>query len=440
MQTQQMQMVASVDERPSHGSADVGERQNGRASARARFGPCHAGSSGLRAVAIGLVALASAGAQAPTVELTLRDGRVVVATELRGDAKAGFAAVVAERSLAIAGADLLLVRGVATAVPALPSVWLQGGDVLRGAVTGGDDGGNRVELQSPAFGTLPVAVDRIEALAAPTVAEPLRLLLPDGVDEALFVRAKIGFDLLAGALHQFGAPGIRFQPDGADAPRWFGLADVAALRLRGAEPRADQPDATVWTRVGDRVGATLLRFGADGAQLALEGGREATLRWVDLGALALRSGCAHLSDLTPVAVREAGFDGDVVHPHRRDHNAVGGPLVVGGRAVGKGLGVHSKSRLAFDAPAGAARFWTRVGFDDGVALLGLSPHVEVRVLVAGKVVFERKDFAYGQPPQDTGLLPVQPGDRVELEVDFGKGRDLGDRVDWIAPMFLLGRP
>lgn len=414
-------------------------RQSGRGRSLPSCDLCHHGMSALRGLGAAAVLLAVAAAQDASVELVLRDGVAVVAERLRGDATAGFTASVGGKAMVVPAGALLLVRGVATAPPALPSAWLQGGDVLRGAITGGDDAGNRVDVQSPVFGTVAVAVDRLDALAAPTVAEPLRLSLPDGVDEALFVRAKVGFDLLAGALHQFGAPGVRFQPDGVDAPRWFAVDEVAALRLRGAEARADAPGATLWTRVGDRVGVTLVRCADDGVQLQLEGGIAATLRWSDLGALALHGGCAHLSDLTPAAVRESGFDGDVVHPFRRDANALGGPLVAGGRAVGKGLGVHSKSRLAYVAPAGAASFWTRVAFDDSVALLGLEPRVDVRVLVGDKLVFERKDFAFGQSAQDTGLLPVRAGDTVTLEVDHGKGRDLGDRVDWIAPMFLLGR-
>lgn len=439
MQRAMQERLEALQDRGSAAAPLHPARQTGRGRSLPPGELCQHGMSAVRGLAAVAAVLAVAAAQEPAVELVLRSGRAVVAERLRGDPVAGFTATVANKALALAPGDVLLVRGVATTPPPLPSAWLQGGDVLRGAITGGDDGGNRVDVQSPVFGTVAVAVDRLDALAAPAIAEPLRLRLPDGVDEALFVRAKVGFDLLAGALHQFGAPGVRFQPDGADAPRWFAVDEVAALRLRGAEPRADAPAATLWTRVGDRLGVTLARCGDDGVQLQLEGGIAATLRWTDLGALALHGGCAHLSDLAPAAVRESGFDGDVVHPFRRDANALGGPLVAGGRAVGKGLGVHSKSRLAYVAPAGASSFWTRVGFDDSVAMLGLEPRVDVRVLVADKVVFERKDFAFGQPAADTGLLPVRAGDTVTLEVDHGKGRDLGDRIDWIAPLFLLAK-
>jgi hypothetical protein len=35
-----------------------------------------------------------------------------------------------------------------------------------------------------------------------------------------------------------------------------------------------------------------------------------------------------------------------------------------------------------------------------------------------------------------GPIRVQPGQVVSLEVEFGQGRDLGDRVDWLLCAFL----
>ena len=62
---------------------------------------------------------------------------------------------------------------------------------------------------------------------------------------------------------------------------------------------------------------------------------------------------------------------------------------------------------------------------------------EVRVLHNNKVLLEQRQLTSGQQPQDTGLHAVEPGDSITLEVDFGNGRDLGDRIDWLLPMFLL---
>jgi hypothetical protein len=32
---------------------------------------------------------------------------------------------------------------------------------------------------------------------------------------------------------------------------------------------------------------------------------------------------------------------------------------------------------------------------------------------------------------------VSAGDEVVLEAEFGRARDLGDRVDWLMPVFVL---
>ncbi|MBA3937558.1 MAG: NPCBM/NEW2 domain-containing protein, partial [Planctomycetes bacterium] len=47
------------------------------------------------------------------------------------------------------------------------------------------------------------------------------------------------------------------------------------------------------------------------------------------------------------------------------HNAGGGPLLVGDQAIGDGIGVHAKSQLVYDLPAGAKRFTAKGGVDKG---------------------------------------------------------------------------
>jgi hypothetical protein len=388
---------------------------------------------------VGLLLASVAGAQEERVDVVLRDGAVLTARTLRGDDTSGYDAELgngARRRLP--ANDVVAVLGRATSVPALPVVMLAGGDVVRGALAGGDTGGNELELVSPVLGRVVVAVDRVEAFGAPGVASPLRYRLPDEVAEALFVRAGSGtaFDVVAGGLHQFGENGVRFQPAGAPAPRWYPVDELLALRLRGATARESAAGATLLTRVGDRLGVTVRSFGADGVHCELEGGTAVTVRLPDFAGIAFQRDVTFLSDLEPIRVEEAGYDGEVVHPFRRDHNVLGSALVSGGRAYPKGLGVHSRSRLTFRVPAGVAHFWTRVAFDDGVAALGLEPGADVRVRVGDKVVLERKDLRAGQAPVDTGLVPVRVGDTIVLEVEPGRGRDLGDRIGWLLPMLL----
>jgi hypothetical protein len=390
----------------------------------------------LAAVVVCLLGLpVSSIARAQVVEVLLRDGAVV-----RGDrlaVAAGACALTgAGGTRSFAAGDVLGVLGTAVAVPPLPAAFLAGGDVLRGAIAGGDAAGNRLELDSPVLGRLALGTDRLAALAAPGVASPLQFRLPAEVAEGLFVRARIGFDLLAGTLHRFGERGVLFEPAGAGQPRWYRVDDFAVLRLRDAAPPEGGAVASVLTRLGDRLGAVAFRWADDGARCTIDGGTEIVVPLQDMAAVAFLGDAVFLSDLPAAKVEESGHDGEVLHAFQRDSNVLGGALTTAGRTAAKGLGVHARSRLTFAVPAGATRFWTRVGFDDSALRLGIEPRAAVRVLIDGDVAFEQPDLVAGQPPVDVGPLPVRGGGTLTLEVEPGRGRDLGDRINWLLPVFL----
>ncbi|HEX5051246.1 MAG TPA: NPCBM/NEW2 domain-containing protein [Planctomycetota bacterium] len=383
---------------------------------------------------LGIAGLAAA--QATPFEVARRDGRVLAATEVRGDPDHGWLVTVQGKAQPVPASELLLVLAAPVHEAELASVHLAGGDVLRGALVGGDAAGDRLELLSPVLGRVVVRVDRVAALAAPGCVRPLLLRLPDGVQEGLFVRAAIGYDLVAGTLHQFGEQGVRFQPDGAAAPRWYSPRDFVALRIADAARRGAAAPVQLLTRAGDRIGVTVTRIDASTMTCELEGGAVVQLRLADLACASFAGSGTFLSDLEPSEVVESGFGGEAVYAWQRDRAATGGALAVAGRAHGRGLGVHSRSRLSFTAPEGSASFWTRIGIDDTAAALRPQANADVRVLKNGKLVFEENGLEPGRAPRDTGLIPVQAGDTLTLEVDFGRGRELGDRVDWLSPIFL----
>lgn len=436
-----IKILASVDIGLPATSPRVVERQSGsHRRAKLALG-CHSGIAGLARSSGVLAVLTLAGpgaaqAAAAAFEVVLRDGRVLAATSIRGDLDAGLDVNVDQGGpVRIDAGDLLAVLGSAVAGGDLASVWLAGGDVLYGAIVGGDAAGDRLEFLSPVLGRVALPVDRVAAVAAPDCREPLALTLPAGVAEGLFRRAAIGFDLVAGSLHQFGDQGVRFAPEGVE-PRWFGAHDFAALRIADPTPRAVPPRCDLLTRAGDRLGVRVRAFTADGVQCELENGALAVVRLGDLACLAFRGVGTFLSDLAPIEVTEHGYDGEVVLPWAADRSALGGPLQAGGHAYRKGLGVHSQSRLVFRAPADAQSFWTRVAIDDSVGTLNVRPDCDVRVVVDGKVRFEKKGLAPAAGPVAIGPFAVAPGASVALEVDFGRGRDLGDRVDWLLPLFV----
>jgi len=379
-------------------------------------------------------------AQANGCELLLREGAVVRAQSVVGNSDAGFEIRSDTGMRRLAAGEVIAVLGVPAVAPALPAAHLAGGDVVHGALVGGDATGNRLELLSPVLGPVVVTTDRLAALVPSGAMTTAQLPLPTGVDEALFVRARTGFDVVAGTLHQFGEQGVRFQPTGTNAPRWFRLDEFAALRLRDGVARDAGPGTRLLTRTGDRLLVDAMQWTSDGVRCTLEGGVETVLRVSDLAAASFARDVVFLADLPLMKVEESGHDGEVVHPFRRDQNVFGAPLVTAGRTAAKGFGVHARSRLTFVVPDGVTRFWARVGFDDSALRLPLEPHVDLRVVVDDRVVFERRDYVVGSAPIDIGPLPVRSGGTLTLEVDPGRGRDLGDRINWLLPVLLPAGP
>ncbi len=335
--------------------------------------------------------------------------------------------------------DLLGLRGAAAIANELPAARLAGGEVVRGALTDGDPQGDTLILLSPSLGRVQVATDRLQALLLrPALARVEDLRLPKGVAEGLFLRAGIGNDLLAGTLHRFGEEGIQFQPEGERSARWFGGRDVVGLGIGDAREREVAATHELVTRGGDRVGVRVVRFTDDAMQFAWEDGREGSIRTRDVASLCRLEGVSWLSSLAPDAVDERGFDGEVVMPWVRDHAVHGAIMVSGGRAAARGIGMHSRSRIRWLVPPGAVAFTSEVGIDDSALNLRVRAHVHVRVVLDGEEVFAR-DLRAGDPPAAIGVIAVKPGQVLGLEVDFGKGRDLADRVDWLLPVFLKAR-
>ncbi len=376
---------------------------------------------------------------APAFEVLLADGgrKVVAAVVTLEEGLVALSGPAGTQRVALA--DLVGVRGAPVAAHELPSAHLVGGEVVRGALTGGDTQGDALELLSPSLGRVRIATDRLAALLLrPALCRVEDLRLPKGVAEGLFVRAGTGHDLIAGTLHRFGEEGVQFQPDGENSARWFGGRDLLGLRIADAQPRERPAVHELVTRAGDRMGVRVLRFTDEAMQFAWEDGREGSIRTSDVASLCRLEGVTWLSSLTPDAVDERGYDGEVVMPWQRDHAVHGAMLVSGGRTAARGIGMHSRSRIRWLVPAGVASFATEVGIDDSALNLKPRAHVHVRVVLDGEEVFAR-DLRAGDAPVAIGPLAVKPGQVLGLEADFGKGRDLADRVDWLLPVFLQAR-
>lgn len=393
-----------------------------------------------RLVLAGILGPLLAGQQpAQAFELLLADGTRLLASSLVSTADDMLEVRGASGARRVASTDLLGILGAPVAALDLASAHLAGGEVVRGALTGGDVQGDSLELLSPSLGRVRIATDRLAVLLLrPGLARVEDLRLPKGVAEGIFVRARSGTDVVSGTLHRFGEEGVQFQPEGEGSGRWFGGRELLGLRIGDARVRDVPAVHELVTRAGDRVGVRVLRWTSDALQFAWEDGREGSIRTSDVASLCRLDGVTWLSSLVPDAVDERGYEGEVVMPWVRDHAVHGAMLVSGGRTAARGIGMHSRSRIRWLVPAGAGSFAAQAGIDDSALNLRPRAHVQVRVVLDGEEVFAR-DLRAGDPPVAIGPLAVKPGQVLGLEADFGKGRDLADRVDWLLPVFLPTR-
>ena len=125
---------------------------------------------------------------------------------------------------------------------------------------------------------------------------------------------------------------------------------------------------------------------------------------------------------------------DLVWHYRRDRSVDGNPLCLRGRVYRKGLGVHSRCELTYDLGGAYRRFLSDVGIDKeekGKDELREDGNVDVKVLVDGKMLFERKGLTArdGPVPIDIDLTGAK---RLTLLVDFGDKLDICDHADWAA--------
>jgi NPCBM/NEW2 domain len=146
-----------------------------------------------------------------------------------------------------------------------------------------------------------------------------------------------------------------------------------------------------------------------------------------------------LSDLTPSKVEETPYFGDAedfLFPWRRDLSVTGKPLASGGLRFGKGIGLHSRARLKYDLGGAYSAFSARAGVCDEVARLGLTGSTVLRVYVDGALAFESAEMVAGAAPLELPPIALNGKQALEIEVDYGKGGDIGDRVALLDPLLV----
>jgi hypothetical protein len=357
--------------------------------------------------------------------------------------------------LTVPWTEILGLQGPSPRVTAAVAVYLVGGDELKGLITGGDDEGETLALET-AIGRLKIPLDRLRSIVFRTRAktrgvDEFRLSKDDDFDEAVFLEAGRGLDVQGGEIDRLTDRGVYFARAGEDLARMFRFDALVGLTIREGAGAEEPGSWSLITTAGDRLRVELLAAGSKQLRIRTEFG-ENDLPYEQISALTHLGGSRrYLSDMKPVRIAEAGDDGGLdqtpLYSFQRDRTVSGGVLlarrspadgylVVDGWTYGKGLGVHSKCELTYRVPPKMTKFYARVAVDDEVRALGIKGDADVVVRSGDTVLWSTKGLCCGQKPASLGVLAVTPGALLTLEVDFGKGLFPGDRVDWLSAVFL----
>lgn len=253
-----------------------------------------------------------------------------------------------------------------------------------------------------------------------------RLGTPEEQDVALVLGQDQSVTPLSGTVEGLANGRLQFTFEGKR--RSLNVARLVGLVL-AKHPVADAParlEQIFELTSGERIVGQWTGYTADSIELSPSWGGRLTLPASVVERIACRNGrVVFLSDLEPVAVEEAAWFGRVL-PWRKDQGLLGGPLAVRGQTFGKGLAVHGRCVLTYALDGGYESLQAIVGFEESAQGLG---RVACRVLGDGRELFAEPDFRGDADPR-----PVQVDlagvEVLTLEIDFGEGEDVGDRVVW----------
>jgi hypothetical protein len=345
----------------------------------------------------------------------------------------------------VAGADVVALRRQGLPPPHFPHdrphALFANGDRLPGRIVAIADDRVRflADLGTPQELTVPVssltAVWLTDAAAARAATPVGRQLLAEKrrLDVALLSNG----DAARGTIVGWAENGpLRLEGGGkeVEAPR----DRVQALLLNTELSRAAKPRSTYRQLVlmnGARIGVRTAELAGDELRATTLTGAAVRVPVAAVAAVNVYQGRAvYLSDLSPRGYEHTPFLG-VRWPVANDRSVAGQDLRLGGGSYDKGVGLHSQSRVTYGLPAGARRFEAVVGLDEQTGRAG---GVRVRVLVDRIPLVEPIDLSGTDPPRALRLAVPAGGRELTLVVEFGRGGDVHDDVDWADARVITG--
>ncbi len=337
--------------------------------------------------------------------------------------------------------DVHLVRTEQFEKPSDPTPWTigpwrfetRGGDRARGEIESWREGVLRCVFRlgnGAVVGSASISQSEVVALWRGESAweEQARALRRTSLElDAAFVRDGESVKLVEGRLGGLEGQSLLFEFEGE--MRRIALDRLVGVVARQGTPATEPvtaPSAVARMTGGVRYSGRLAGLDSGALLLSVGNGTENPLRlpMTMVTEIRLTGGrLTYLSDMTPVSVEQTPYL-DRARPWRTDRDFTGGVIMVGGQSYEKGLAVRPRTRLSYELSGAAARFGCVVGFEQPAGRGGCA---DVRVRAGERVVFERLALRGDEEPV---TISVELGDAatLTLEVDFGPGGDVSDRV------------
>jgi hypothetical protein len=307
---------------------------------------------------------------------------------------------------------------------------LAGGDRLIGPAISADPGA--VVIQDTHVGLISVP---LEALARIDVPQPGGAAFRESM--TWFDRAPIqgddlvlltNGDLLRGFLAEVATDGLILETDAGPSIIPYRL--VLSVRFANPEsPESKSVQARLELAGGGQVTLSEFRMSDGAASGRTLFGPPVTLEAASIAALEVLGGrWEWLSELNPISTVHVPMLG-LAWEHAANASVLGAPLRVAGQSFGRGLGVHSRSTVAYALKGEYREFVTLFGLDESAGALA---DVDVLVMVDGQAKFSRGAVRAGElfgPIR----VDVSGANRLELIVEYGKNGDVQDRFNWIEP-------
>jgi NPCBM/NEW2 domain len=317
-------------------------------------------------------------------------------------------------------------------------VHLRGGDVVLGSLAAGEE--EELALHSEYIGPVRFDVDDIEEVRfVKAWREALEKPAPATDENELDVFTYRSLDHVTGTfLRLTGSSVVVHGKNGETNPIYFGNL----LTIRFADfPAPESPKTRLAVlRLADGSKLTLTEVTSDGKMVrgTTIRGKKVALHLLDVLALYQKGGrFVYLSDLTPAETVIVPWIGEA-HAWDRprfDRSFLDGPLVSGGEAFLKGLGVISGTTLKFDLSGSYRLFTGRIALDDTA---GEEGDVIFEVLVDGESRYKSKvikRLGSGAEPPRIPPINVAGAKTLSLEVTYVDDF-VRDFANWLEPMLI----